>query len=1235
MFLSITRGSTKIRPTYICTSCLAHLLPHPDPPPAHSNRTSFSTSSVYREADKKHSSNATSSVRTRSRAVRRRGRPVRRISDSGDALILLKESLAAEEAASKDAKSQKPKPKPKSKKANPVTEAEETIVSAKPRQQTGVGEKVAKRNRTSTVKGEKATEVTNTSQVTEQEPAMSERPKKSSKLVKKGASTTKETTAQNVAAKLAEKPPGPSKRSKTRQLTAAQRQRVDAVLLEAKRKLSAVLSKTKSSQTQLHGENNTTEALVKIIEEGISPKSDGARAAKRTLSKLINESSRVRSNKRPLILNPITREKLVRMKPNIRAVFPKTPVSPTPPMVTQSLKEALEASRKTQATAGRTTRRRTILTRALPRRSTRAPIGKVQGKAIPTGPLVGKAGFEIKTLDAADLVLTPIDIKQPPVPNLAYGLDRVLFNPGVYHLQDPRSRVFNFDPYLQTIMPVEEFDFTALKKYITSSRDDVLLSVAKEEGKKYTGSTSSMTAALAHFHFLLSQWRPINTALLSQDFPAENQNFTGLQRGPSAVFLRWKDGVYAIDADKQFDSANILASLGKSMEKLLTLPTEDFEKYRKENSDQIPLEEREAPEPFNYTTMGDFLMRSQLDAHDPRLPGTGMFDLKTRAVISIRMDVANYEEGKHYEIRGRYGAYESFEREYYDLIRAAFLKYSLQVRMGRMDGIFVAYHNTQRIFGFQYISQPEMDLALHGTEDTTIGDAEFKLSVELLNKVLDKASAKYPEKSLRLHFETRNTETPFMYIFAEPMEDEEIKGIQESNKAVIEEFENRVLGVSGEDTEEMSEEDKRAAEWDNMRAQVEKTMEKDELDLEEARSLAESMIDESNIFGSEDIPAEEKERLINDLLESSAFNEVEEEEEMGSSEDVISEEDGIEGVSADSEGDDLEEGEEDLEEEDGEDPRNEEDEQNAEDEEEPDEESGEEELEELDPAEESETLGHAEDKDLLVDEAPTSDFTRESENPEQTNGEGILVEETPADPLAEELTDNVTEGSESKSLDAPAGPPESVEFLDSISETETDAASHQPDVVENKGLAPSDEALRSDSQDIDTHAPAPADADPVADADRLASNETEGTFPDQPSILKEKDILAMTLTIRNKVNGKYVLRPDEICSQDQWTIEYALEDVAPHRAGTLYQACKTRRAKTLNKVKKDNDGWNKRFVQNLLDLNEKGKKWREEQNKMDKKRPLEVLHSSKPKADQSAWAGKEDGHNKPGVDDKA
>ena len=295
-------------------------------------------------------------------------------------------------------------------------------------------------------------------------------------------------------------------------------------------------------------------------------------------------------------------------------------------------------------------------------------------------------------------------------------------------------------------MPVSEFDFAALKQYVTSSHDISLINIAEEYGKRYIGSSSSMTGVLAHFHFLLSQWREINTTMMSQGFPDKLKSFTLIQRCPSAIFLRWKNRTYAIDADKEFATANILSMLGKSMEKLLTLETKEFERYRRTNPDQVSQEERDARDSFHYSTMGDFLMRSQLDAHDPRLPGTGMFDLKTRAVVTVRMDTKNPEQGSGYEIRNRFGEWESYEREYYDMIRSAFLKYSLQVRMGRMDGIFVAFHNTERIFGFQYVSLGEMDFAIHGQHDTTLGDQEFKLSLDLWNKILDRATKKYPEQ---------------------------------------------------------------------------------------------------------------------------------------------------------------------------------------------------------------------------------------------------------------------------------------------------------------------------------------------------------------------------------------------------------------------------------------------------------------------------------------------------------
>ncbi|KAJ5545417.1 hypothetical protein N7535_006196 [Penicillium sp. DV-2018c] len=350
-------------------------------------------------------------------------------------------------------------------------------------------------------------------------------------------------------------------------------------------------------------------------------------------------------------------------------------------------------------------------------------------------------------------------------------------------------------------MPVSEFDFDTLKPYITSSKDLVALEMAEKQKKKYYGSSSSMTSVLSHFHFLLSAWRPIDTRRLSQGFSDNLRSYTRLLRAPTAMFLHYKEkeGVYAIDADKEYDSANILMNLGKSMEKLLTLPKQEFERYRRTSQNKItPEEEETVPESYHYTGLGKFLMRSQLDAYDPRLPGTGMFDLKTRAVVSIRMDASNHERGMGYEIKSRYGLFESFEREYFDMIRSAFLKYSLQVRVGRMDGIFVAYHNIERIFGFQYISLPEMDQCLHGQSSTILGDREFVLSLGLWEKIMDKATRRFPKKSLRFHFETRDAKEPFMYIIAQPVTDEEIHAIQTKNQDEIEAIQKKLFNPEPE-----------------------------------------------------------------------------------------------------------------------------------------------------------------------------------------------------------------------------------------------------------------------------------------------------------------------------------------------------------------------------------------------------------------------------------------------------
>lgn len=110
-------------------------------------------------------------------------------------------------------------------------------------------------------------------------------------------------------------------------------------------------------------------------------------------------------------------------------------------------------------------------------------------------------------------------------------------------------------------------------------------------------------------------------------------------------------------------------------------------------------------------------------------------------------------------------------------------------------------------------------------------------------------------------------------------------------------------------------------------------------------------------------------------------------------------------------------------------------------------------------------------------------------------------------------------------------------------------------------------------------------------------------------------ILAMTLTIRNKINGKYVLRAENLTSKApttspsppsstppdpipppsrEWSVEYTLTDVHDdERAWTLYQACRARRKKKL--VPEEADGEDARqqlFMEKMRELSAGGKRWR-------------------------------------------
>ncbi|RLV96220.1 mRNA degradation protein [Spathaspora sp. JA1] len=409
-----------------------------------------------------------------------------------------------------------------------------------------------------------------------------------------------------------------------------------------------------------------------------------------------------------------------------------------------------------------------------------------------------------------------VPLKSENIPTLAHNLDRVLFSPGVHYLQDPRTRVYNFDPFLKNVISHKDFKFEAIQEFKPASRDKVLLEHAKKVSAKFYSSTSSMTSLLTKFYMLLNYYD--GRVERFGDVP-----FNGLTFNLASSIIVKPQGsdrrgntIYSMESDRSCDTEFLLSSMGMCLETLLTNPEDEFVKYHKSNDAVV----EQQPNVYNYATYGDFLMRSQLDCYDERLPGNGTFDLKTRAALSIRSQSHKPGiENTNYQIWKQKGKFESFEREFRDMIRTgALMKYMFQARIGQMDGIFVAYHNVSSIFGFQYLplqaldeiyynnpsfenylSRPSDEISEDNIKDirSKVADRQFQFSLDIWQKLLNNhilKDLKDPNQPFRLVAkDERHGSYTTLKIFVHPISNKEADEIQKFPNQFVTSFKAKGL----------------------------------------------------------------------------------------------------------------------------------------------------------------------------------------------------------------------------------------------------------------------------------------------------------------------------------------------------------------------------------------------------------------------------------------------------------
>jgi len=110
---------------------------------------------------------------------------------------------------------------------------------------------------------------------------------------------------------------------------------------------------------------------------------------------------------------------------------------------------------------------------------------------------------------------------------------------------------------------------------------------------------------------------------------------------------------------------------------------------------------------------------------------------------------------------------------------------------------------------------------------------------------------------------------------------------------------------------------------------------------------------------------------------------------------------------------------------------------------------------------------------------------------------------------------------------------------------------------------------------------------------------------------EKSELLGMILTIRNKVNGGYVKRPERFTKDQSWVVEYAIEQLDPARAQNLYENMLRRRKNLLSPEEKET-AWNRGYLRRLQSLSRKGRTFRRKADRQAMARPVKVYGVEEP-----------------------
>jgi hypothetical protein len=131
---------------------------------------------------------------------------------------------------------------------------------------------------------------------------------------------------------------------------------------------------------------------------------------------------------------------------------------------------------------------------------------------------------------------------------------------------------------------------------------------------------------------------------------------------------------------------------------------------------------------------------------------------------------------------------------------------------------------------------------------------------------------------------------------------------------------------------------------------------------------------------------------------------------------------------------------------------------------------------------------------------------------------------------------------------------------------------------------------------------------------------------DQPTPAKDTEatdgpLMGWTLTVRSKVNGGYVDRPVKISKEDDWQLEYHIQEIPQESRWKLYNAVKDRRRGLVGEDEEEVDKGLQSYRKLIQRFSNHGREWRNEQDKINEELGVQMYRPLGPGSDATTPAG--------------